>query len=204
VAGGRPRAFDADQALDRALEVFWSKGYEGASVADLTQAMGIRLSSFYAAFGNKEALFAKALDLYTDAQQRYFLDALALPRAADVVAAMLHGAVDAVTARSRPHGCLTVHGALAPSAAPQDVRERLTTTRMSGTTALTARLDQAKNEGDLPPHAHPTTLSRTVMTLIHGISVQAVSGADASELHLVADTITQSWRSLVDARPTAS
>ncbi len=79
---GRPRAFDVDQALDQALKVFWRKGYEGASLPDLTRAMGINRPSLYAAFGNKEALFRKALDRYDDGPAAYVREALEEPRGA--------------------------------------------------------------------------------------------------------------------------
>jgi AcrR family transcriptional regulator len=81
--GGRPRAFDADAALDRALEVFWRQGYEGTALSDLTEAMGINRPSLYAAFGNKEALFAKVLDRYTDGPGAFAAQAIESGRADD-------------------------------------------------------------------------------------------------------------------------
>ena len=76
MAMGRPRAFDVDKALDRALEVFWRKGYEGTSLPDLTEAMGINRPSLYAAFGNKESLFRKVLQRYTDEHMAFIGAAL--------------------------------------------------------------------------------------------------------------------------------
>lgn len=203
VAGGRPRSFDIDKALGRALTLFWAQGYECTSIADLTDAMGIKPSSLYAAFGSKAALFTRVLDRYIAAQQQYVTDALAQPTAVDVVASMLHGVVDAVTIDGRPHGCLTVQAALAPSAAPE-VRERLADCRERGIVELATRFAQAQGQGDLPPHACPANLARIVTTLVHGVSVQAVSGASAQELHLMADTIACSWPSLVDSSRSAA
>src|SRR3977135_1973575 len=109
---GRPREFDADQALDRALQVFWRKGYEGASLPDLTRAMGINRPSLYAAFGNKEALFRKALDSYHDGPAAFVRGALEEPTARAVVEALLRGTVDLLSSPRNPPGCLMVQGAL--------------------------------------------------------------------------------------------
>src|SRR5437870_13127396 len=105
---GRPRSFDADEALDRALRVFWRKGYGGTSLPDLTKAMRINRPSLYAAFGNKEALFRQVVDRYESGPARYAREALALPTAREVVGRLLEGAVDLQTDRQNPGGCLMV------------------------------------------------------------------------------------------------
>src|SRR2546423_6942052 len=110
---GRPRGFDPDKALDRALQVFWRKGYEGASLSDLTGAMGINRPSLYAAFGNKEALFRRALDRYAAGPAAYAREALNEPTARAVAERLLGGAVDLLSDPRNPRGCLVVQGALA-------------------------------------------------------------------------------------------
>src|SRR3954452_13828883 len=105
---GRPRQFDVDEALAAALRVFWTKGYEGASLTDLTEAMGIMKPSLYAAFGNKESLFRKALDLYEREKLEYAARALEQPSARGVAEVLLRGAVNNVTGPEEPHGCLGV------------------------------------------------------------------------------------------------
>src|SRR5213594_2671193 len=94
---GRPREFDIEKALDRAMEVFWRKGYEGASLPDLTKAMGINRPSMYAAFGNKEALFRRALDRYAQGPAHYVSDALNAPTAREAIERLFFGVIDLVT-----------------------------------------------------------------------------------------------------------
>src|SRR5262245_53043372 len=102
---GRPRGFDTDKALDRALTVFWKKGYEGTSLDDLTRAMRINRPSLYAAFGNKQDLFRKALDRYATGPACYVRDALAEPTARRVVDKLFDGLIDLLTNPKLPHGC---------------------------------------------------------------------------------------------------
>src|SRR6266851_36658 len=150
---GRPRAFDVDRALDRALHLFWRKGYEGTSLSDLTTAMGINRPSLYAAFGNKEALFRKALDRYADGPAAYVYEALDEPTARAVAARLLHGAVDLLTDPRTPPGCLLVQGALACGDAAESIRRELVARRAAGEAALRQRFERALADGDLPDDA---------------------------------------------------
>src|SRR5881397_579443 len=109
---GRPRAFDVDEALDQALKVFWRKGYEGASLPDLTEAMGINRPSLYAAFGNKEALFRKAVERYVEGHACHVRGALAEPTARGVVRRLWLAGIDLIADPRRPRGCFLVQGAL--------------------------------------------------------------------------------------------
>ncbi|NEE42183.1 TetR/AcrR family transcriptional regulator, partial [Streptomyces sp. SID7982] len=112
---GRPRGFDADQALERAMLVFWEHGYEGASLAALTDAMGISATSMYAAFGNKQELFRKAMERYATGPSDYLVRALEQPTARGVATEILAGTIRTTTRPSGPQGCLGVQGALAAS-----------------------------------------------------------------------------------------
>ena len=120
---GRPRAFDPDTALERAMHVFWAKGYEGASLSDLTRAMRINRPSLYAAFGNKEELFRKVLDRYVNGPLAYFGKALAVPKARDVIEQIFFGAARMAGDPRFPSGCLMVQGALAVGNAAGSVRK---------------------------------------------------------------------------------
>src|SRR5262245_55716229 len=110
---GRPRAFDLDSALDQALRTFWEKGYEGSSLTDLTKAMGINRPSLYAAFGNKEELFRRALARYLSGPASFFRKALEASTGKGVVEKLMRGAVEVHTCPGNPRGCLAVQGALA-------------------------------------------------------------------------------------------
>lgn len=190
---GRPRAFDADEALERALLVFWERGYEGASLTDLTDAMNITKTSMYAAFGNKEQLFRKALDRYTTGPASYGLRAMQEKTAAAVATAFLHGAVETTTGPGHPSGCLGVQGSLASGDASEPARAMLVEWRRTAQRHLEERFRRATAEGDLPTKVDAAQLACYVMTVAFGIAVQAATGVDAAELHDVADQALRDW-----------
>lgn len=192
---GRPRLFDPGKVLDRALNVFWRKGYEGASLSDLTKAMGINRPSLYAAFGDKEKLFRKVLDRYAEGPASFSEAALQESTSRAVVERLLYGTADLLTSPQNPHGCLWVQGALACGNSADSVRKELISRRMAGEAALRQRLNRAKVDGDLPPEANPVSLARYIVTMIQGMSIQAASGASRGELHRIIDIALQSWPS---------
>jgi AcrR family transcriptional regulator len=190
---GRPRSFDIDNALARALQVFWHKGYEGATLSDLTQIMGINRPSLYAAFGNKEALFRKALDRYADGPAAYVREALQEPTAFAVVERLLLGAVNLLTDPKTPPGCLMVQGALSCGEAADPIRQELAARRAAGEATLRQRLTRAMRDGDLPADANCADLARFVCVVLHGMAVQAAGGASRSQLRRVAETALRAW-----------
>jgi AcrR family transcriptional regulator len=192
---GRPRAFDPDHALDRALAVFWRQGYEGASLPDLTKAMGINRPSLYAAFGNKEALFRKALERYETGPAAYIHDVIAKPTARAVVEGLLNGAVDLLTKPGNPRGCLMVQGVLACSRGADALRRKVASRREVGVAAIRRRLQRAIAEGDLPSDADAAGLARLVASVMHGLAVEAASGASQKELRRVTETFLRTWPS---------
>ncbi|MGY2039392.1 TetR/AcrR family transcriptional regulator [Nocardia gipuzkoensis] len=190
---GRPRGFDADEALERALLVFWEQGYEGASLATLTDAMGISTTSMYSTFGNKEELFRKALERYTEGPSAYLVRALEEPTALGVAAAILAGTVRTTTRPANPHGCLGVQGALATSDSGRGVRDLLVAWRADGHSRVRERFQRAVDDGDLPADADPALLARYVTTVAYGIAVQAASGVERDELQEIADAALRAW-----------
>ena len=188
---GRPRAFDADVALERAMHVFWAKGYEGASLSNLTRAMRINRPSLYAAFGNKEQLFGKVLDRYMDGPVAYFGKALAVPKARDVVEQIFRDTARMADDPRIPAGCLLVQGALACGNA--SARKEVAARRAAAEIALRRRLQRAKREGDLPRDADPAELARYVMTVLQGMAVQGANGATRVQLRRVAQLALRAW-----------
>ena len=190
---GRPRAFDADVALERAMHVFWAKGYQGAALSDLTRAMRINRPSLYAAFGDKEQLFRKVLDRYMNGPLAYFGEALGAAKARDVVERIFLGAANMASDPRMPAGCLVVQGALACGDAARSVRKEIAARRAAAKAALRRRLQRAKREGDLPPTADPAELSHYVMTVLHGMAVQGADGASRDQLRRVAQIALRGW-----------
>jgi len=192
-AKGRPREFCIDRALAAALGVFWSKGYEGASMADLTDAMGITKPSLYAAFGNKEALFHKALDLYEAEKLEYMRKALQQPTARGVAEHILHGAIDAQTGSHDPKGCLGVISMNACGAEAESIKADVMQRRASSQAALFERFEQAKRDGDLPDHVDIPGLTGYLFAILQGMAVQAGSGATRADLERVVATSLMMW-----------
>jgi AcrR family transcriptional regulator len=182
-----------DKALDSALRVFWRKGYEGASLPELTRAMGINRPSLYAAFGNKEELFLKALDRYLEGPAAYMREALNEATARLVVERMLAGSAELLTDRRHPRGCLMVQGALACGEASESIRRELIAHRAAGHALLRERLERAVEEGDLAEDVNCDDLARYVMTVIHGMAVQAATGVGREELLRVAQKALRAW-----------
>lgn len=185
---GRPREFDPEIALAAALRVFWRHGYEGALMAELTEAMGITKPSLYACFGNKEALFKKALDLYEREKLCYVNTALEAPTARAVAKRLLRGALDTHCGGSDPRGCLSVISTIVRAAEAPSIREHVFARRASSDAAVVARFERAKAEGDIPENVDPTSLAQCLTTIIQGIAVRAQSGAGRKELESVVDT----------------
>lgn len=190
---GRPREFDPDEALAKALRVFWERGYESASMADLTEAMGITKPSLYACFGNKEALFRKALGLYEREKLAYVSAALDAPTARGVAENLLRGAVATHCGGEDPQGCLGVISMVACTTEAPSIREHVIAHRASSEAALIDRLVRAKAEGDLSDSVDPTALAQCLTTVFQGMSVKAQGGASREELQTVVDIFLTMW-----------
>jgi AcrR family transcriptional regulator len=189
---GRPRAFNREQALDAAMRVFWRRGYEGASLTELTAAMGINRPSLYAAFGDKAALFTEAVARYGVGPGRYVRRALGQPTARLVAETLLRGAVSNATDSANP-GCLWVQGALATSPESDAIRKSLTALRARGIDQIRARFERARETLDLPVSTDTEALTLYLISVMHGIAVQAASGSSREQLLRVADLALKNW-----------
>jgi AcrR family transcriptional regulator len=190
---GRPREFCVDQALAAALRVFWSKGYEGASLTELTGAMGITRPSLYAAFGNKEALFRKALDLYEREKLAFMGEALEAATSRQVAERLLRGALEMQTSECEPRGCLRVISSVACGSEAESIRAEVIARRTSSHQALLERFQRAKAEGDLPGHVEAEGLANYLAAILQGMAVQASAGASARQLETLVETSLAMW-----------
>ncbi len=190
---GRPAQFDQDQALDQALHLFWTHGYEGTSMAELTEALGINKPSMYAAFGNKETLFRKALAKYLNGPAAYVASAMQAATAKEVATTLLNNAVEVMTDPATPCGCMVVQGALTCGEGAGLIQKELAGYRLGFEEALTQRFEKAQQDGDLSREAQPRALAKYLATLHQGLSVQATSGASREELQAVVNMAVKHW-----------
>nr|WP_163502661.1 TetR/AcrR family transcriptional regulator [Halomonas socia] len=190
---GRRREFDVEKALDAALCVFWRKGYEGASYTDLTEAAGVERPALYSAFGNKEALFRRALARYYERYLDFIPEALELPTARKAAEHILYRSAELNTQYPDHTGCLGINGVLAGSDEAEPVRQTLIEARAIGEAQLRERFERAIAEGDLPNNAKPDALAAFVMAVLHGMAVQAKAGFSRDMLEAVAEQALSTW-----------
>lgn len=190
---GRPPAFDPEEALEKALKVFWLRGFEGASMSELTEALGINRPSIYAAFGNKEALFRKALGKYLAGPVAYVAEAMKEPTSRQVVEKFLTKSAEFLTNPNTPRGCMIVQGALSCGQGSELIQQELIAYRKSYEDALMQRFKLAQSQGDLPNGINASHLAKYIATIHQGMSVQATSGATIEELMTVVQVALKNW-----------
>ena len=180
---GRPREFSEVAALDAAMRVFWEEGYEGASLDDLTRAMGINRSSLYASFGDKEELFNRVIARYAEGPMAFVSEALQQPTARAVVENLLRYGVAFLGDPTHPRGCLTLQGGLACGSSAEGVKRAMIDWRRQGLKRLEERMRRAQKEGDLTRDVDPKDLARYISVVMNGLAVQAVNGATQPEMN---------------------
>ncbi|MFF2040139.1 TetR/AcrR family transcriptional regulator [Kitasatospora sp. NPDC058170] len=189
---GRPRSFDRDAALEQALRLFWQRGYEATSVADLTAAMGIRPPSLYAAFGDKRSLFDEVVARYRESHGAYATRALAEePTARAGVARMLHEAAAEATDPEHPWGCLLISSTV--NCTSPEVAEAVRELRNANVRALESLIRADIAAGHEPPGTDPAALARFTATVLQGMSQRARDGATRAELERVAADAMRVW-----------
>ena len=195
---GRPRGFDRDEALHRAMEVFWERGYEGTSISELTRAMGINAPSLYAAFGSKEELFRDAVARYDAHEGSATERALGeQPTARAAIEAMLRENADLYADPTRPSGCMVVLGTTTWTPHNAEVRRYLAGLRHRTSELIRERLERAVEAGELPPGTEVEALAAYYNTVLEGLSIQARDGASREAMHAIIDCAMATWHVLV-------
>jgi len=188
---GRPREFDTEKALDKALDVFWRNGYEGTSISELTQAMGISPPSLYAAFGNKEKLFHSALDRYAEVRKQVWAELMKEPTARAMMECLFDRVIEFYVDETNPNCCMLVK--LSTAERDKVLAEHLCAKRAEAEAMLVERFTTAKTDGELPNDIEPGDLAGYFMTVLDGLSVRASAGAKRDELHKVASLAMRGW-----------
>uniref|UniRef100_B0T6L0 Transcriptional regulator, TetR family n=1 Tax=Caulobacter sp. (strain K31) TaxID=366602 RepID=B0T6L0_CAUSK len=189
---GRKSTFDRDEALGIALDLFWRHGYEGVSIADLCQAIGIAPPSLYHAFGSKADLYRDVLRLY-NAANISLEEVAAAPTAFAAVQAVLKRGVEAVTRPGLPVGCMISSGMLMVGIDNAGLAKELKALRGEMREALERRVVRDIESGILPRTTDPASLARFYVTVLQGLSVQAVDGATRSQLDAVVLDALRAW-----------
>lgn len=196
-ARGRPRGFDRDVALRAAMLVFWQRGYEGASLGALTEAMGINKPSLYAAFGDKEALFREVIALYEREEDATARAMREQPTARAAVESMLRDNADSYCSAQTPRGCLVVLSAASCAPEHETIRKQLASSQRMVFDALRRRLKRAATDGELPTDTDIPSLADYCETVLQGLSLQAHAGATRARLHRIVDYAMAAWDAMV-------
>lgn len=191
---GRPRSFDSDAALDQAMLLFWERGYEGTSLADLTAAMGISPPSLYAAFGDKESLFLACVERYGRSAGRHAGAALSAGLGArETLEKILLDSAEEFGSPCHPKGCLVVSSALRSARSNEAVREALSNLRAQNAAAIQACLERGQREGQVAADADCASLALFFASVVQGMSVSAQDGATLEELRRTAQWAMRAW-----------
>ncbi len=182
----RPREFDRDLALLKARDAFWSRGYEGTSMADLVSALGLASARIYAAFGSKEDLFREAVALYEAREGGFVERALAEePTALAAAARIFTDAIDTYTRPGKAWGCMVVSAAANCAAENEKIANWLADRRRAQTEAITGRLERAVRDGEFSRDTDVQALGDYFATVMHGLSVKARDGVSRQRLQAV-------------------
>ena len=184
---GRPAEFDKETALDVAMRLFWERGYEGTSMADLSLAMGIHPSSIYAAFGDKQELFALAATRYADVLAQYMVKALEQPTLRQFILAAFDNTVEFLGSKGHPSSCFTLTGAISCGLDREPAKILMREMRLQNEAAIKARLLKARRAGEFPEGENVDDYTRYLSSLLSGLAIQAANGSTRAELKRTAN-----------------
>ena len=182
----RPREFDRDAVLEQALQLFWSRGYEVTSMADLVEHLGVGRQSLYDTFGDKRALYLQALDRYKQAHglPMPLLDGRPLRVGLQM---LLTAVVDWLRDVTNGRGCMLVHAMTERGADDPEIRARFCANSDALVAQLEARLITARADGELGPHHDPRALARFLANTMNGLQLSARAGLDRAALMQIVD-----------------
>ncbi len=184
---GRPRTFDRDTVLDRAVNTFWAKGYRGASLDDLTESMGINRPSLYASFGSKHGLYMDAIDRYAVTLGCQPVEALhSEPNIKEAVAVFFETSIRCATSKDRPSGCLIANVAIEDAEKDEQLREKLSVMFAESDRIVADRFRAAQDKGQLSQESDPQALARMTISITHSFAARARVGASREELSRLA------------------
>jgi AcrR family transcriptional regulator len=189
---GRPRSFDREAALERAMEVFWRQGFEGSSLQDLTKAMGINPPSLYAAFGDKERLYLECVERY-QAKHGGACPYESEPTARGAIAKLLLYMATELTKACNPRGCMMVMSAATCSGSSEEMQSALHERRKSSRAHIKERIDRGIREGDVAPGVDSAALADFYAAVMSGMSLQARDGASRKSLLATVETAMRAW-----------
>ncbi|KJY85115.1 TetR family transcriptional regulator [Vibrio galatheae] len=188
---GRPKSFDREVALERALDVFWTQGYDGASLKDLTQAMGINKPSMYATFGNKEQLYFQAVEMYKNREGAPFLSALGQPQIRDVIEAIFSRTAEAKCSNEKNKGCLMIQSSLACSDDSSVVKTSALKMRSEFIQLIQNRFTKAANDGQLIKNADTQVMTHYAVSILDGLQIHSIDNPPPEMLESVAKIATE-------------
>jgi AcrR family transcriptional regulator len=191
---GRPRAFDRDEALERAMHLFWRRGYEATSISDLTEAMGITPPSLYAAFGDKKRLFFEAVDRYQAGTGSFAQAALCdEPTAERAMRRLLIETIDSFFEKNNPRGCMVVLAATNCTTDSSDILDELAARRRAAERVVRDRVAAGRDAGEFAVDTDVDTLAGTIVTTLYGLSIKARDGASRAGLRKVVEQVMSTW-----------
>jgi len=196
---GRPKQFERETALKKALNLFWLHGYEATSLADLVEATGAKAPTLYAEFGNKEGLFRAAVEHYLDA---FYKKSFRLLDRTDLsveqaVEQYLRTIADMFTDCDTPSGCFIINAASGMSSSSKDIAEMLRSLHLSQESTLRNFLEEKKLSQELPQNIDCVLMAKYISTVVQGMSVQARDGTTNEQLAQLIDLVMHSWRQLL-------